>query len=97
MTTSSPFPTFAVPFDLPTCVGGAAILLILATWSFSRPIRKMPPGPRGLPILGNVFQLPQFQWLRFTEWMEQYGRHKENEIVFRFPLNRGFLQALFSR
>lgn len=35
--------------------------------------KLMPPGPPGLPLLGNVFQLPQFQWLRFTEWKAQFG------------------------
>ncbi|TFK67279.1 cytochrome P450 [Pluteus cervinus] len=33
----------------------------------------MPPGPKGLPLLGNILQLPTFQFLRFTEWKEQFG------------------------
>ncbi|TDL16829.1 cytochrome P450 [Rickenella mellea] len=54
---------------------GLLALLWVARFSYSslRGRKNLPPGPRGLPILGNVFQLPQFQWLRFTEWKEQYG------------------------
>ncbi|RYP78207.1 hypothetical protein DL771_000684 [Monosporascus sp. 5C6A] len=33
----------------------------------------MPPGPRGLPILGNVFHLTKEPWLTFTAWKDQYG------------------------
>jgi hypothetical protein len=36
--------------------------------------RKMPPGPHGLPLLGNALQMPTtMPWLRFTEWKEKYG------------------------
>ncbi|KDR69689.1 hypothetical protein GALMADRAFT_230616 [Galerina marginata CBS 339.88] len=34
----------------------------------------MPPGPRGLPLLGNVFEMPtKLPWIRFAEFAEQYG------------------------
>ena len=35
---------------------------------------KMPPGPPGLPLLGNIFQIPtNMPWFKFTEWGRQYG------------------------
>ncbi|KAJ2934354.1 hypothetical protein H1R20_g2712, partial [Candolleomyces eurysporus] len=34
----------------------------------------VPPGPKGLPILGNMLQLPQDeQWKVYQEWTKQYG------------------------
>ncbi|KAF5365846.1 hypothetical protein D9757_012801 [Collybiopsis confluens] len=41
------------------------------------PWRRLPPGPRGLPFLGNALDLSQHQWLKFTEWRKDYG-----EIVY---------------
>ncbi|KAF4588011.1 cytochrome P450 monooxygenase [Pleurotus pulmonarius] len=35
--------------------------------------RKLPPGPRGWPILGSVFDIGPHMWLTFTEWKKQYG------------------------
>jgi hypothetical protein len=32
------------------------------------------PGPNGVPLLGNIFDIPEnFQWFIFTEWKKVYG------------------------
>ncbi|KAJ7753262.1 putative monooxygenase [Mycena metata] len=35
---------------------------------------KRPPGPRRLPVIGNVLEFPQnFQWFTFSKWAKAYG------------------------
>ncbi|KAI0687448.1 cytochrome P450 [Cytidiella melzeri] len=60
---------------------GVSLALLTAIKRASRKARNRlpyPPGPPGLPIIGNVHQLPQdFQEQKFSEWARQYG-----DIVF---------------
>ncbi|PCH43261.1 cytochrome P450 [Wolfiporia cocos MD-104 SS10] len=53
-----------------------ALLVYLAWswWSKNTSNRRLPPGPRPIPFLGNVHQLPsEFQHKTFSEWGKQYG------------------------
>jgi hypothetical protein len=44
------------------------------------PYRKLPPSPRGYPIIGNLFELGEGQWLRFTELQKKYGQFVSSTV-----------------
>ncbi|KDR76708.1 hypothetical protein GALMADRAFT_67164 [Galerina marginata CBS 339.88] len=61
-----------------TAFGG---LLFYYVVSLSRS-KKLPPGPRPLPIIGNVHQMPaESPWLAFSEWGKTYGDIMHVDIV----------------
>ena len=38
-------------------------------------LRLVPPGPKALPIFGNIFDLPKEKpWVTYKEWAEKYGK-----------------------
>ncbi|KAG2007203.1 cytochrome P450 [Coprinopsis cinerea AmutBmut pab1-1] len=34
----------------------------------------LPPGPKGIPFFGNLFQIPQeYAWIVYNDWARKYG------------------------
>ena len=65
-------------------VGLALGLIILYVVRYlASPYRKLPPGPRGYPIIGNVFELGKGPWLYFTDLQKKYGQFAI--YIFLFP------------
>ncbi|CCL99497.1 uncharacterized protein FIBRA_01515 [Fibroporia radiculosa] len=53
-----------------TALGVVVVSLILS----SKRKGPLPPGPRGWPIIGNVFDMPtSYQWKTYTQWAEKWG------------------------
>ncbi|KAJ6561174.1 cytochrome P450 [Mycena vulgaris] len=57
--------------DLILAVFGLFLVVKLATWRSTPP---PPPGPKPLPFLGNLLDMPsQKEWITFSRWGETYG------------------------
>ena len=49
-------------------------LVLLSRLFLSKKHAPLPPGPKRLPLLGNLFDMPSEQeWLTFARWGEKWG------------------------
>jgi hypothetical protein len=37
-------------------------------------VRNLPPGPKGVPFFGNLFQLSMTPWKEFELWKKEFGK-----------------------
>ena len=68
-----PFDVQAHPVALCASLSFAFVsIYVLGTIKTHR-TERLPPGPKGIPFLGNLFQLSFMPWKEFEIWKKQYG------------------------
>jgi hypothetical protein len=51
------------------------ILLLKRLLSPQQQVHSLPPGPKGLPLVGAVLDMPSEQeWITFSKWADTWGR-----------------------
>lgn len=73
-------PTPLSSFMASTCIMfsscGVVVMLLALLPRFIRrkPLAQLPPGPKGLPFIGNLLDMPsEKEWLTFAQWGDAWG------------------------
>jgi hypothetical protein len=64
---------YSPDFNLGVHVFTWAALIVAMTLYRKGTSSPRPPGPRGLPLVGNLFQLTADSWNLFSQWKIEYG------------------------
>ncbi|KAJ3556974.1 hypothetical protein NM688_g1728 [Phlebia brevispora] len=71
LTTDAPGGALFPPYELLAVTAVFAFAWLYIKWSRSR--LALPPGPKPLPIVGNLFDMPRVRpWLTYSRWAQQY-------------------------
>lgn len=79
----------AMELDIPL-VSAILLSLYLIVSLIKNNLRRggpLPPGPSGLPILGNALDMSgAHPWIKYTEWSRQYGLSQPIRTTVSFLL-----------
>jgi hypothetical protein len=57
-------------------LAACGLVYVISKLLAKRPVAPLPPGPKRLPLLGNLLDMPtQQEWLTFAEWGKKYGAY----------------------
>ncbi|KAI0295664.1 cytochrome P450 [Multifurca ochricompacta] len=74
METTSDVQSFSSRARAWTLVISFCLVIFLHTFYRRRHTLPLPPGPKGLPIIGNALDMPsKNQWLTYRQWGEKYN------------------------
>lgn len=72
---SFPKPSMFLTSDIGLLVGAVALSFIGFLYSRSKLTVPLPPGPKGLPLIGALLDFPTSKpWETYTKWAHEYGK-----------------------